>query len=132
MAWRESIEVPPVRHGQNPIPFASRVGNMLFTGGIMGADPETGQVPESIDQQVANCFALLKKTVEKAGGTLEDVGFVTVFIKDPATRAKVNPVWLQHFPDEHSRPARHTIVQENLNYQVQIEAIAVLKPQGGA
>ena len=126
MAWRESIEIPPVRHGQNPIPFASKVGNMLFTGGIMGADPDTGQVPESVDDQVANCFKLLKKTLEKAGGSMEDVGFVTVFLKDPSTRGKVNPVWLQHFPDEHSRPARHAIIQENLNYQVQIEAIAVL------
>jgi len=127
MAWRESIEVPPVKHGQTPIPFATKVGNMLFTGGIFGADPDTGQVPESVDDQVANCFKLLKKTLEKAGGSMEDVGFVTVFLKDPSTRGKVNPVWLQHFPDEHSRPARHTLTNESFNYQIQIEAIAVLK-----
>ena len=40
MAWRESIEVPPVKHGQTPIPFATKVGNMLFTGGIFGANPD--------------------------------------------------------------------------------------------
>jgi hypothetical protein len=50
-----------------------------------------------------------------------------VFVRDPSTRARVNPVWLRHFPDEHSRPARHTVVQENLNYPIQIEAIAVVQ-----
>lgn len=127
MAWRESIEIPPIRHGQNPIPFASKVGNMLFTGGIMGADPATGKVPEDVDEQVANCFTNLKNTLAKAGGSMEDVGLVTVFIKDNSVRPKINPVWVQHFPDEHSRPARHTIVQENLNYPIQIEVVAVLK-----
>lgn len=124
MARRNSIEVPPVKHGQNPIPFATKVGNMVFTGGIMGADPETAQVPESVDEQVANCFKLLKKVMAQAGGTLEDVGLVTVFIKDNSVRSSINPVWLEHFPDEHSRPARHTIVLENMNYPVQIEVIA--------
>ena len=95
MPWRESIHIPPVGHGQNPIPFASKVGNMLFTGGIMGADPETGRTPEDVDQQVANCFINLKNTLAKAGGTMEDVGLVTVFIKDASVRPKVNPVWLE-------------------------------------
>jgi len=35
MAKRESIHIPGVQHAQ-PIPFASKVGNMLFTGAIMG------------------------------------------------------------------------------------------------
>lgn len=127
MAWRQSIELPPIRHGQNPIPFASKVGNMLFTGGIFGADPETAQLPENVAQQVANCFANLANALAKAGGSMEDVGLVTVFVRDGSIRALVNPVWLQHFPDEHSRPARHTVVQENLNYPIQIEAVAVLR-----
>lgn len=129
MAWRESIEIPLVKHGQNPIPFASKVGSMVFTGGIMGADPSTGETPDDVDAQVRNCFTNLVNTMAKAGGSLGDVGHITVFLRDIAYRAKVNPVWVEHFPDESSRPARHTIMQENLPYAIQIEAIANIEPR---
>ena len=129
MAWRESFNVPPMIH-RNPIPTASRVGNMLYTSVIAGRDPETGQVPDSAAEQAANAFKLLGMILEKAGATPGDVAHVTVFVRDNSTREHVNTAWLQMFPDEHSRPARHTIVMENLGGHVQIEAVAVI--QGGS
>jgi enamine deaminase RidA (YjgF/YER057c/UK114 family) len=114
---------------RNPIPTATRVGNMLFTSVIAGRDPVTGEVPDSPSEQAANAFKLLGMILEKAGATPEDVAHVTVFLKDDSARPHVNTAWLQMFPDEHSRPARHTIVLENLAGHVQIEAVAVI--QGG-
>jgi hypothetical protein len=32
------------------------------------------------------------------------------------------------FPDERSRPARHQTVVETLNFDIQIEAMAVIQP----
>ena len=46
MSNRKSIEVEGFSHGANPIPAASRVGNIVMTGGISGQDPVTGKVPE--------------------------------------------------------------------------------------
>jgi 2-iminobutanoate/2-iminopropanoate deaminase len=55
------------------------------------------------------------------------VAKVTVFIKDNSYRAHVNTAWLAMFPDEHSRPARHAIIDPNLGGQLQIEAVAVIQ-----
>jgi 2-iminobutanoate/2-iminopropanoate deaminase len=126
MAWRESFNVPPSIH-QNPIPSASRVGNMLFTSVIGGRDPETGQVPDSVEEQAANAFKNLGSILAKAGATAGDVAHITVFLKDNSYRAHVNTAWLQMFPDENSRPARHAIVDPNLGGMLQIEAVAVIQ-----
>jgi enamine deaminase RidA (YjgF/YER057c/UK114 family) len=126
MAWRESFDVPPMIH-QNPIPTATRVGNMLFTSVIGGRDPETGQVPDSVEEQAANAFKILARVLEKAGASADDVAKVTVFLKDNSYRAHVNTAWLAMFPDEHSRPARHAIIDPNLGGQLQIDAVAVIQ-----
>ncbi|MGH2584858.1 MAG: RidA family protein [Dehalococcoidia bacterium] len=126
MAWRESFDVAPMIH-QNPIPTASRVGNMLFTSVIGGRDPETGEVPDSAEAQAVNAFKNLDKILTAVGATAGDVAHVTVFIKDNSVRPLVNKPWVEMFPDEHSRPARHAIIDPNLGGMVQIEAVAVIQ-----
>ena len=42
---RRRIEVEGFGHGGQPIPAASRVGNIVMTGGGCGLDPETGKIP---------------------------------------------------------------------------------------
>ena len=126
MAWRESFNVEPMIH-TNPIPTAARTGNMLYTSVIGGRDPETGQVPADAEQQAVNAFAILAKVLERAGATPEDVAQVKVYIKEASVRPLVNRAWLEMFPDEQSRPARHTVVEESLGALVQIEAIAVVQ-----
>jgi 2-iminobutanoate/2-iminopropanoate deaminase len=121
----QSFEIPPVKHNA-PIPMAAKVGNVVMTSGVMGADPQTGQVPESLEEQAKNCFINLETVLTKAGATKDDVVRVTVFIKSNQNRQLVNPPWLEMFPDENARPARHQTVVETLNFDIQIEAIAVL------
>jgi 2-iminobutanoate/2-iminopropanoate deaminase len=128
MAWRESIDIPPVVHN-NPIPMACRVGNMLFTSGISGADPATGQVPASQEQQAYNAFANLQHVLDKAGATPGDVVYIAVMLKDNAYRELVNKPWVEMFPDETDRPARHALIMPNLNFDLQIQARAVIQPK---
>ena len=40
---RSSVHVEGVEHGA-PIPMGARVGNMLFSSGIICIDPDTGKV----------------------------------------------------------------------------------------
>jgi 2-iminobutanoate/2-iminopropanoate deaminase len=126
MAWRESFDIPPVMHSA-PIPMVTRVGNVVFTSGVMGSDPETGKMPESVEEQAANCFKNLVNALAKAGARPGDIGHVSVMLKSGSSRQAVNPPWLELVPDEHSRPTRHATVIENLNFAVQIEAIAVVQ-----
>lgn len=126
MARRETYEIPNVKHNA-PIPMAARIGNIIYTSGIPGRDMATGEMPESVEEQGRHCFRNLEAVLAKAGATPADVLKVTVFIKSNNTRQAINPGWLEMFPDEHSRPARHQTVVETLNFDIQIEAMAVVE-----
>ena len=120
MGRRTSIYVEGFSH-KNPIPAACRIGDMLYSGSIQGTDPATGRYGATLDEQSVLMFAHLQRIVEAAGGTLEDVIKVTVWMRDRANREPVNRVWLQLFPDAHSRPARHAIHAPNLDGEKLIE-----------
>jgi len=48
----------------------------------------------------------MRTLLEQAGGSLDDVGHITVFIVDNSMRDHVNKQWFECFPDEHDRPHR--------------------------
>lgn len=108
MPERTSIYVEGFSH-KNPIPAACRVGNMVYSGSIQGTDPATGKYGATLDEQSALMFAHVRRIVEAAGGTPENIVKMTVWLKDRGNREPLNREWLKMFPDPHSRPARHAI-----------------------
>jgi 2-iminobutanoate/2-iminopropanoate deaminase len=123
---RRSIEVPGLRHGA-PIPQASVVGNLLVSGGIGPQDPAAGRLPDGTDEQVAMAFANVRRVLTAAGGSVGDIVKVTVFVQDRAIRPVVDKYWVEMFPDEDSRPARHMLRSElQGSMQLQLEVMAVL------
>ncbi|MDP6496670.1 MAG: RidA family protein [Dehalococcoidia bacterium] len=122
-----SIHVDGVKHGA-PIPMGARVGNMIFSSGIMGTDPSTGKVPEDLESQCVFAFANMKTMLENAGAATKSVGTIKVYMKDRSQREAVNRPWLEMFPDEDDRPARHAIEYEAFppGVLVQLEIVAVV------
>jgi len=120
MEKRRSIDVPGARH-VNPIPSASRIGPFVMSGAISGADPATGKVPEDLDAQCAAMFANVRRVIETAGGTTDDIIKMTVWITDRALRPTLNKYWTEMFPDARSRPARHTVTSGDLAPPMQIQ-----------
>lgn len=109
MSKRQSINNPVARH-ENPIPNASRVGNIVMSSVIGGTNPGTRELPPSLEAQVANVFAAMRGDIEAAGGTVHDIIKVTFWVKDPGSqRAALNAEWVKMFPEATSRPARHTL-----------------------
>ena len=104
---RSSITIDEFAH-KSPIPNACRIGNVIASGLIRGADPKTGGFPPTLEQQCALMFANLRKTVEAGGAKVEDVIKVTVWMKT-LQRPPVNTEWVAMFPDPKSRPARQVM-----------------------
>jgi 2-iminobutanoate/2-iminopropanoate deaminase len=117
---RRSIEVEGLPHS-HPIPAASRIGPFLMTGSISGKDPKTGQIPPGIEEQCALMFANIRRILETASGTPEDILKLTVWMKDRGDRKHLNKEWLAMFPDPKSRPARHTFVSRDLVEPILVE-----------
>ena len=126
MAKRKVIHIPGLSH-QAPIPNGAKIGNVVFSSAISGLDPKTNELPKEPERQAEILFKNIRTFMELAGGTTEDIGHMTVFLKEESYRGAINKEWLKMFPDEHNRPARHAIKIE-LRGEVlfQIELIAVL------
>ena len=127
MAKRQVLVIPGVPHHDNPIPHGVKIGNMVFSSAISGADADTGELPADAEAQAWNTFRNIQALVEAAGGTTDDIAKMSVSLRDAGTRKFINDAWLDMFPDEDNRPARHTQNAEiNPRYHVQIEFTAVL------
>lgn len=126
MAKREIIDISPVSHNA-PIPMAVKIRDLVFSSAIMGADPETGELPKAAEEQARFVFQNLRAVMEQAGGDVDDIAHVNVFLKELSYKEIVNGEWLQMFPDERDRPARHSI-QADLpgDLLIQLEIVAVL------
>lgn len=122
-----SLDIPGVSHGGAPIPMGARVGNMIFSSGIMGKDPATDELPADVGLQAKFAFQNMIALLEAGGGSLDNLAHMTVFIKDDSARAAVNEQWLKCFPDPHDRPARHTLLHDlRGGMLLQLEVVAVV------
>jgi enamine deaminase RidA (YjgF/YER057c/UK114 family) len=127
MAKRQSVDGKHPRH-ENPIPNASRIGNIVMSSVIGGSNPGTRDLPAALEQQVANVFGYIRHDIEAAGGGVDDILKITFWVKDPASqRVALNAEWVKMFPDAASRPARHTLtLPPDSRALVQADFIAVI------
>jgi 2-iminobutanoate/2-iminopropanoate deaminase len=126
MGKRQVIQLPGASH-KAPIPAAVRIGDMLFSSAIGGRDPETGDYPPAAADQARHAFANMATLVREAGGDVDDIAHVTVFLKDLADKKYVDDEWVAMFPDPADRPARHAVsVSRGGAMLLQLEIVAVL------
>jgi len=106
---RVEIAAPDIPTHPQPFPTACKVGNVVFSSAVSGDDPVTHQIPEDPRQQVENAFRTVRRILEEAGGTLDNIGKVTIYVKDREIRPIVNAVWERIFNNPKSRPVRHMV-----------------------
>lgn len=130
MAKRRRIaHVKGGRLHANPIPEVVRVGNVIYSSAVSGVDPTTMTAPDDLEAQVRLCFRHMRELLESVDASLDDVVKLEVSMTDssPEKRAVLNKVWLETFPDEDDRPARHTSQGPlSNNYLIQLEFVAVV------
>jgi 2-iminobutanoate/2-iminopropanoate deaminase len=90
-----------------PYPFSAavRTGGLLFLSGQVGM--REGKLGEGIEEQTRFVLENIRDVLAQAGGTLEDVVKVTVFMTDMALWPKMNEVYSQYFPKD--PPARTAV-----------------------
>jgi len=112
-----------------PYSQAIRVGEMLYTSGQVGLDPETGaMVAGGITEQTTRVLDNLKAVLAEAGLEMDHVVKTTVFLKNMSDFAAMNDVYRQYFaPEGAVPPARSTVAVAGLpkDALVEIEVIAL-------
>jgi 2-iminobutanoate/2-iminopropanoate deaminase len=124
-----SIELIDVRAAPTPPgPFshAAVYGPFVFTSGMGGLDPATGQVvSDDVIAQTEQAIRNVKVILEGAGCSLRDVIKATVFLTDMADYQRVNAVYDKAFAPH--KPARTCVAVSSLpvRERMKIETIAI-------
>ena len=111
---------------KSELPFSHgfRGGNLVFTSGQVGTDPETGKIAEGIEEQTRQTLANVEAVLEAAGCSRKDVIKATVFLADIRDYDGMNKVYGSFFSKPY--PARSCVEAKlaNPKLKVEIEAIA--------
>ena len=89
----------------NPVSQATHSPNgMLYTAGMIGRSPTTGQMLTTFDEQAHQALRNLGALLAEAGGSYADVMFVQLYLLDMEKIEQFNQIFRQYFRTE--PPAR--------------------------
>ena len=109
--------------GDQGAPFsgAVMVGNTLYLSGSLGL--EGGQVPETAEQEATNVLNAIKRTLEAADMTMDDLVQVTIYARDTSDYDAFNGVYRTFFTREY--PARAFIGSGPLLFNARFEVMGI-------
>ena len=97
---------------------AVRVGDLVFTRGIIGQD-EHGKLAPDIRSQARLCMESLKKLLEDASTSIENSVKILAFVLDLKDRDVFNEVYREYFHSE--APARSCVAVTDMGEGVLLE-----------
>lgn len=124
---KEIISTTKAPAAIGPYSQAVKLGNMIYTSGMIPLVPETMQIAEGgVQGQTRQVLENLKALLESTGSSLGNVVKTTVFIKDMNDFPKINEIYAEYFNEK--QPARSCVEVARLpkDVLVEIELIAYL------
>lgn len=106
---RTAIHTDAAPAAIGPYSQATRAGNMVFFSGQIPLDPASGELVGAGDVavQARRAFDNLKAVCEAAGGNMDDIVRVGLYLTDLSQFGAVNAVMGEYFAQPY--PARSTI-----------------------
>ncbi|HEV2963508.1 MAG TPA: Rid family hydrolase [Candidatus Angelobacter sp.] len=115
------------REAAKTAPFSEAVlaGNTLYIAGHLGLDPKTGKPGATPEEEARLVMESLKRTVEAAGLSMDDMVSVQVFCSDVSVFDAFNSVYRTYFHGNY--PARAFIGAGKLLFgaRFEVQGIAV-------
>jgi reactive intermediate/imine deaminase len=122
---REPISTPRAPAAIGPYSQAVRAGGTVYLSGQIPLDPATGELVQAdITTEARRVFDNLQAVCEAAGGSMDDVARVGIYLTDLSDFAAVNAVMADYFKAPY--PARSTIQVSALPRGARVEVDAVL------
>ena len=105
---------------------AVRVDNTVYLSGQIPLNPSTMEMVEGFEQQTVQVFENLKAVAEAAGGSLNDIVKLNIFLTDLGNFAALNEVMSRYFSAPY--PARAPVGVASLprNSCVEMDAVMYL------
>ncbi len=124
MANKFIIQTPDAPAAIGTYSQAVRVDNTVYLSGQIGLDPTNMQMVDGIEAQIHRVFQNLRAVADAAGGSLDDVVKINIFLTDLSHFAKVNEIMATYFHQPY--PARAAVGVAALPRNALVEADGVL------
>ncbi|MDY0023220.1 RidA family protein [Arenimonas caeni] len=122
---RQAIHTDLAPAAIGPYSQAVRAGGTVYFSGQIPLDPASGElVSADIATEARRVFDNLKAVSEAAGGSLDDIARVCIYLTDMSDFAAVNAVMADYF--QKPFPARSTIQVSGLPKGARLEIDAVM------
>jgi aminoacrylate peracid reductase len=107
-----------------PYSPGTKAGNAVYVSGTLALDKD-GKLVGAGDVKAQTRFVLesVKAVLEAAGGSLKDVAFNHIFLKDLRDYAAMNEVYREYFPE--NPPARYCIRADLVKPEFLVEIASV-------
>ena len=123
---KEIISTDKAPAAIGPYVQATKLGEMLFTSGVIPVNPATGEIPSTVEEQARQAFSSLKALVEASGSSIEKVVKTTLFIKNMDDFAKINAIYAEVFAEPYPCRSCVEVVRLPKDVLLEIEAVAHL------
>lgn len=129
MSQRVAIDTDRAPAAIGPYSQAIRAGATVYFSGQIPLDPGTQAiVADEFEVQARRVFDNLAAVARAAGGSLDDMVKLTVYLTDLGRFAEVNEIMAEYFAEPY--PARAAIGVAALPRDVQIEIDAIMVLDG--
>jgi 2-iminobutanoate/2-iminopropanoate deaminase len=121
---KEVVKLPSTPENPRAHP-AVKAGDYIYVTGQTGAVDDKGNPIKGAESQTRQLLENMKKILEAAGASFDDMVKTTVFLVNVEDFAAMNKAYESYFTKD--RPARSTIIVAGLAYPewlVEIEAVA--------
>ena len=127
MANKKFIQTPDAPAAIGTYSQAVRIDHTVYLSGQIGLDPVTMQMVEGVDAQIHRVFQNIRAVATAAGGSMDDVVKVNIFLTDLGNFAKVNEIMATYFHQPY--PARAAVGVAALPRGALVEMDGVLVAQ---
>lgn len=123
---REIISTPKAPAAIGTYSQAVKVGKTVYLSGQIPLVPETMTIVEGdIEARIHQVFKNLSAVCEAAGGSLQDVVKLNIFLTDLSNFAAVNKIMAEYFQQPY--PARAAVGVAQLPRDAQVEMDGVME-----
>lgn len=124
MSNKTVIQTPDAPAAIGTYSQAVRVDNTVYLSGQIGLDPINMSMVDGIEAQVNRVFKNLRAVADAAGGSLDDVVKLNIYLTDLAHFSKVNEIMATYFHQPY--PARAAVGVASLPRNALVEADGVM------
>jgi 2-iminobutanoate/2-iminopropanoate deaminase len=121
---RETITADNAPEPVGPYSHAIVANGFVYISGQGPIQPETGEMPDSFEEQVRLTLNNVKTILEAAGSGLDHVVKVNAYITDLTRFSEFNEVYKEFF--QNAPPARTTVATALLGMLVEVDCVAII------